>query len=471
MNLYWSITSRASVSAQLGIVCALTVAACGGGGGGGSGSGVSQAVPAAAMAFADTALVSNSSTVVATANKIDANLQNPWGIAVAPGLPFWISDNNSNLSTLYSGIGAIETQTITGSPNVGIAIPASAAGVQANPTGQFYNGNGSFLIPTTNGQESALFIFDGEGGTIAAWASDSGAAAVTAYDDGVANGANHAVYKGLALGTVGGATYLYATDLHNNKVDVFDTNFSKPAPAGFVPFGIAALNGDLYVTFAKQDAAMHDETTGAGLGYVDIFDFSGNLVSQFASAGSLNAPWGIAIAPAGFGSLKGDVLIGNFGDGTINIFSPTGTALANFEGPLMSSSGQPIAFPGLWSLVFGNGDADKRHSLGRSMPRARARGIVARSATTYFLGLAKSGIITRTSTAPAGGTASKKGENTMFRIVRLAILNAVALIPYAWGLPAAAADSDGSKLFTVGRYLELQSAESPEVSPDGTQVV
>jgi uncharacterized protein (TIGR03118 family) len=370
MNLYRSITNRASVSAQLGIVCAFTVAACGGGSGSGGNSSSQSAAPPAAMGFTDTALVSNSSAVVATANKIDANLQNPWGIAVAPGLPFWISDNNSNLSTLYSGIGAIETQAVTGSANVGIAIPASAAGVQANPTGQVYNGSGGFLIPTSNGQETALFIFDGEGGTIAAWAADSGATAVTAYDDGVTNGANHAVYKGLAIGTVGGATFLYATDLHNNKVDVFDTNFTKPAamqgkfvdpniPAGFVPFGIAALNGDLYVTFAKQDAAMHDESTGAGLGYVDIFDFSGNLKSQFASAGSLNAPWGIAIAPAGFGSLQGDVLIGNFGDGTINIFSPNGTGLANFEGPLMSSSGQPIAFPGLWSLVFGNGDADK----------------------------------------------------------------------------------------------------------------
>jgi len=370
MNLYRVMTRRAAMSAQLGMVCALTVAACGGGGSGGSSAGQSADPPAAAMGFTDTALVSNSSTVVGTALTIDANLQNPWGIAVAPGLPFWISDNNSNLTTLYSGIGANETQTITGSPSVGIAIPASAAGVQANPTGQVYNGNGGFLIPTSNGQESALFIFDGEGGTIAAWAKDSGAAAVTAYDDGVVSGANHAVYKGLAIGVVGGATFLYATDLHNNKVDVFDTNFSKPAamqgkfldpniPTGFVPFGIAALNGNLYVTFAQQDAAMHDETTGAGLGYVDVFDFSGNLISQFASAGTLNAPWGIAIAPAGFGSLQGDVLIGNFGDGAINIFSPNGAALANFEGPLMSSSGQPFAFPGLWSLVFGNGDADK----------------------------------------------------------------------------------------------------------------
>jgi len=351
------------MSAQLGMVCAFTLAACGGG----SSSG---APPAAAMGFTDTALVTDNDAVVATALTIDANLQNPWGIAFAPGSPFWISDNNNNLSTLYSGIGANETQGVTGSASVGVAIPASAAGVQAKPTGQVYNGSGGFMITTSMGQESALFIFDGEGGTIAAWAKDSGATAVTAYDDGVANGANHAVYKGLAIGAVGGATYLYATDLHNNKVDVFDTNFSKPAamqgkfvdpniPAGFAPFGIAALNGDLYVTFAQQDSAMHDENTGAGLGYVDIFDFSGNLISQFASAGPLNAPWGIAIAPAGFGSLQGDVLIGNFGDGMINIFTPNGTALASAEGPLMSSAGQPFVFPGLWSLVFGNGDSDK----------------------------------------------------------------------------------------------------------------
>jgi uncharacterized protein (TIGR03118 family) len=363
MNLYRVIKSRAGMSAQLGMVCAFTLAACGGG----SSSG---APPAAAMGFTDTALVTDNDTVVATALTIDANLQNPWGIAFAPGSPFWISDNNNNLSTLYSGIGANETQGVTGSASVGVAIPASAAGVQAKPTGQVYNGSGGFMITTSMGQESALFIFDGEGGTIAAWAKDSGATAVTAYDDGVANAGNHAVYKGLAIGAVGGATFLYATDLHNNKVDVFDTNFSKPAamqgkfvdpniPAGFAPFGIAALNGNLYVTFAKQDAAMHDEITGAGLGYVDVFDFSGNLVSQFASAGPLNAPWGIAIAPAGFGSLQGDVLIGNFGDGMINIFSPNGTALANAEGPLMSSAGQPFVFPGLWSLVFGNGDSDK----------------------------------------------------------------------------------------------------------------
>jgi uncharacterized protein (TIGR03118 family) len=361
---------RQMASSTLGVICVVAVAACGGGGGSGVSSSTSTTSdPPATASFADTALVADNSTVVATVTTIDANLQNPWGIAVAPGLPFWIADNNSNLSTLYSGTGQIETGTITGSNAVGITIPSSAAGVQSNPTGQVYNGSGGFLISTPKGQETALFIFDGEGGTITGWAQDSGATAVTAYDDGVANGAQHAVYKGLALGTVNGATYLYATDLHNNKVDVFDTTFSKPAamqgkfidptiPTGFVPFGIAAVDGQLYVTYAMQDTAKHDEVTGAGLGYVDVFDLSGNFVSRFASAGALNAPWGIAVAPSGFGSISGDVLIGNFGDGTINIFMPNGS-LATYVGHLSVANGGTFTIPGLWGLEFGNGDSDK----------------------------------------------------------------------------------------------------------------
>jgi uncharacterized protein (TIGR03118 family) len=351
-------------------VCTFALVACGSGSLGTNSPTTMATDPPASTSFADSALVSNKVGVVATTTTIDANLSNPWGIAVAPGLPFWIADNNNNLSTLYSGTGEVETQEITGSTDVGIAIPPSAAGVPSNPTGQVYNGGGGFLIATPNGQETALFMFDGEGGTIAAWAKDSGATAVTAYDDGVVNGANHAVYKGLAIGTVSGATYLYATDLHNNKVDVFDTNFAKPAgmqgkfvdpslPAGFVPFGIAAANNQLYVTFAMQDQAMHDEVTGAGLGYVDAFDFNGNFLNRFASAGALNAPWGIAVAPTGFGSLGGDVLIGNFGDGTVNIFTPNGTSLATSVGALMVSNGGALAVPGMWSLAFGNGDPDK----------------------------------------------------------------------------------------------------------------
>jgi uncharacterized protein (TIGR03118 family) len=166
---------------------------------------MAQPTPAS---FTDTALVSSNTGLVAAVTTIDANLSNPWGLVTAPGLPFWVADNNSNLATLYSGTGAIETGEVTGSNSVGLTIPASAAGVQANPSGQVYNGNGGFLISTSKGQETALFIFDGEGGTIAAWAQDSGATAVTAYDDGVVNGANHAVYKGLALGSVNGASFL-----------------------------------------------------------------------------------------------------------------------------------------------------------------------------------------------------------------------------------------------------------------------
>jgi uncharacterized protein (TIGR03118 family) len=363
--------SRVVVPVVVTALGTVIIAACGGdGGSGGTSPAASTGSQQTSTVFTDTALVVDKSEVVASSKTVDVNLQNPWGIAVATGLPFWIADNNSNLATLYSGAGDVETQEVTGSASKGIAIPTSAAGVQANPTGQVYNGSGSFLIATSKGQETALFLFDGEGGTIAGWAMDNGSTAVTAYDDGIANGANHAVYKGLALGTVNGATFLYATDLHNNKVDVFDTNFSKPAdmqgkfvdpaiPQGFVPFGISAINNQLYVTYAKQDTAKHDEVAGAGLGYVDVFDLAGNLVSRFASTGALNAPWGVAVAPSGWGSLAGDVLIGNFGDGKINIFMPNGTQLATSVGALKGSNGQPFAFPGLWSLVFGNGDSDK----------------------------------------------------------------------------------------------------------------
>ena len=370
MNLRGLFEANVSPCLVIGVVCSLSVAACGGAGGStASGDGGSM-LQQATTTLSDTALVASNPGLVATVSTIDANLSNPWGLASAPGLPFWIADNNSNLATLYSGTGAIQTGEVTGSNDLGISIPASTAGLAANPTGQVYNGTGGFMVPTAMGQETALFIFDGEGGTIAAWAKDSGAAAVTAYDDGIVSGTNHAVYKGLALGTVDGATFLYATDLHNNKVDVFDASFAKPAamqgkfvdpaiPAGFVPFGIAALKGQLYVTYAMRDSAMHDEVTGAGLGYVDIFDFSGNLVSRFASAGVLNAPWGIALAPPGFGSLEGDLLIGNFGDGKINIFAPNGSSLATSMGALSVNNGGTLTVPGLWSLAFGDGDPDK----------------------------------------------------------------------------------------------------------------
>jgi uncharacterized protein (TIGR03118 family) len=370
MNLNRYIAAKISESCAVGAFCVIAVAGCGGGDdptGQSTGQGTAQD---GTVTFADTALVSDKAGVVATATTIDANLSNPWGLAVGPGLPFWIADNNSNLATLYSGAGVIQTSEVTGSNQTGIAIPASAAGVPANPTGQVYNGSGGFLISTKDGMEPAQFLFDGEGGTLAAWAQDSGPDAVTVYDDGLISGENHAVYKGLALGTLNGASFLYATDLHNNKVDVFDANFTKPSamqgkfvdptlPAGFSPFGITTLQNQVYVTYAMRDAAMHDEVAGAGLGYVDVFDLSGNFTNRFASADALNAPWGVASVPEGFGSMGGDLLIGNFGDGTMNVFAPNGTGLASFVGPLTINGGQTVTIPGLWSLAFGNGDPDK----------------------------------------------------------------------------------------------------------------
>jgi len=340
----------------------LPLAACGGGDG--------QGGSYAGSGYAETALVANRTGLVATVTTIDANLSNPWGLAMPQGGPIWIADNNSNVATLYDGKGNNLTARFTGSATIGISIPPSSAGVAANSTGQVFNGGRGFQIETPTGRVPAVFLFDGEGGTITAWAKGSGATAVTVYDDGIANGVDHAVYKGLALGTVAGADVLYAADLHNNKVDVFDTNFLKPTnlqgkfvdpslPPGFAPFGIATINNQVYVTYAMQDSSKHDEKTGTGLGYVDIYTVDGTFVSRFATAGDLDAPWGIALAPAGYGSFAGDVLIGNFGDGQINIFTPNGTALATPLGPLTTANGGALRIPGLWSLAFGNGDADK----------------------------------------------------------------------------------------------------------------
>jgi uncharacterized protein (TIGR03118 family) len=329
------------------LFCAASLAACGGGGGGGS----SPTTQKATTGLTDAALVSDG---VITAAHTDSNLLNAWGLAAAPGGPFWVADNNSNKSTIYDGNGNLQSPVVT--------IPAGINGA-ANPTGQVYNGTADFVITTSTGSAPAQFIFAGEGGTITAWSQTvSGSAATIAYDDG----AGAAVYKGLAMANNGTANLLFATDLHNAKIDVFDTNFHKTVaaggftdpmiPAGFAPFGIQQLNNQLYVTYAMQDATAHDEQLGAGLGYVNVFDANGNLVKRFASAGVLNAPWGIALAPAGFVSAGGDLLIGNFGDGTINRFDPnSGMAL----GAVSLASGKQLVIPGLWALAFGNGAANQ----------------------------------------------------------------------------------------------------------------
>lgn len=317
-----------------------TLVSCGGS------SGSNNMGPPPQSTFTAMAIVSDGAVA---APHTDPNLKNPWGIAFNPKGFVWVADNGTNLATLYDGNGVPQSLVVT--------IPAGTSGA-ASPTGIVFNATQSFNV-TENGKSGvAAFIFAGEGGTITAWAPAVGPTnAFTLYDDG----AGGAVYKGLALAANNGNNFLYATDFHNNKIDVFDTNFAKVTmpggfrdsaiPAGFAPFGIQLVGSNLFVTYAMQDAARHDDVAGAGLGMVDVFDTAGNLKQRFATGGPLNAPWGIAQAPGSLGTIGGEILIGNFGDGTINTFdASSGKSL----GPLKSSNGSTIVEPGLWGLAFGN---------------------------------------------------------------------------------------------------------------------
>ena len=307
----------------------------------------------APSAFSMSALVSDGAVTAATT---DANLINPWGIVFAPGAPVWIANNATETSTLYDGTG-------TKVPLI-VSLPAGLNG-SADATGIVFNSSGTdFVVASGNLSAPARFIFDGEGGTILGWSPTVDAThAVIAYDDG----AGGAVYKGLAIANDGTANHLYATDFHNGKVDVFDKTFAKVTvaggftdptlPAGYNPFGIQAvqISGQtrIVVTYAQKDPASNDEVDGAGLGLVDVFDTSGTLVTHLvAVGGALNAPWGVALAPANFGTLSNMLLIGNFADGIIHGYDPATGVPA---GALEDSNGQPIATPGLWGMAFGNG--------------------------------------------------------------------------------------------------------------------
>jgi uncharacterized protein (TIGR03118 family) len=292
------------------------------------------------------------------ADNTDSVLKNPWGIAFNPTGPVWISDNGSGFSTVYIGSGA---PFLVGNPPtvpLVVTIPKAAKADQGNPTGIVFNGSSGFNV----GGSPAVFIFATEDGVLAAWNPLNLTNAILIHD----NSAAGTVYKGLALSAGGNGSLLYAADFHNNKIDVWDNMFTPVTtlgagaftdpsiPKGFAPFGIQAINGNVYVTYAKQDADAHDDVQGKGLGYVDVFDPNGNLIDRVASKGPLNAPWGLALAPAGFGEFSNSLLVGNFGDGRINAFD---LASGEFLGGLKGADGHPITIDGLWGLAFGNGFA------------------------------------------------------------------------------------------------------------------
>lgn len=331
-------------------LCAAFLTACGGS--------ADSATPCADGAgstacYRATSLVSDTS---AGANpyhgaNADPKLINAWGIAFNPSGDVWVANAGSSTSTLYDGNGVPLSLVVS--------IPNGLAGA-ASPTGIVYNSTTDFVVGQAGATAPSVFIFASEAGTLSGWSPRVNPTSAIKTFDGAATGA---VYKGLALAGDSGAAFLYATDFHNARVDVFNADFVKvPAaggftdptlPAGYAPFGIKAIGALLYVSFAKQDAAAHDNAVGAGLGILDVFDTTGHFVKRLVDAGgALNAPWGIALAPADFGPYGNALLVGNFGDGKINAFNPTTGALL---GSLSTAGNMPIAIDGLWGIAFGNG--------------------------------------------------------------------------------------------------------------------
>ena len=325
----------------------------------------------------------------------DGNLKNAWGITFNPAAsPFWISDNAAGLATLYDGDGTIVPVVVTipcpptppGAGQGSSCPPNTVPPIIAAPTGTVWNPTtAGFLVPNSTPPAPSHFIFATEDGTISAWASGP-AATIAVNNATVPNAANGAVYKGLAVGvnvngvTVNGGTsptfvFLYATNFRAGTIDVFDAGFNQVTPGtpgeidgnftdadippGYAPFGIQNINGDLFVTYAKQNAAKHDDVAGKGNGFVDVFDTDGHLKRRFASRGALNSPWGVARASFAFGRFSGDILVGNFGDGMINVFDSDG----NFLGQLKDTNGKLISIDGLWTLTLGGGAKSSSDTL------------------------------------------------------------------------------------------------------------
>ena len=275
------------------------------------------------------------------ADHVDSHLVNAWGLTSRQTSPWWVADNGMDVSTLYRADGS-QVPLVVSVPNA--------------PTGAVANDGTSFVV----GSGPALFMFATEEGKILAWNGGLGTTAQVVAD----RSAEGAIFKGLALA----GDRLYATDFHNGRVDVFDGTFAPVTipgafqdgkiPAGFAPFGIQNVGGAIVVTYAKQDAARKDDVHGQGLGFVDVFDTAGKLLGRVATRGQLNAPWGLALAPASFGRFGGDLLVGNFGDGQITAFERGPSGSFEPRGQLRTADGGVLSIDGLWALQFGKGAAN-----------------------------------------------------------------------------------------------------------------
>ena len=277
-----------------------------------------------------------------SAQVTDPHLLNAWGISFSATSPFWVSDNGYGVSTLYAVDPNTNATTIN---SLVVTIPPAGGGT---PTGQVINATSAF--------NNDRFLFVSEDGTISGW---RGALGTTA--EVLQLGSPDNVYKGTTEATINGYSYLYAANFRAGTIDVLKgtsgapnlaSHFTDPTlPAGYAPFNIQKLGDYLYVTYAVQDASKHDDVSGAGNGIVSVFDTQGNFLGRVGTGGTLNSPWGLAIAPLSFGDLAGDLLVGNFGDGTINAFN---LGKGRFDGQLKALDGSVLAIDGLWGLTVGN---------------------------------------------------------------------------------------------------------------------
>jgi uncharacterized protein (TIGR03118 family) len=314
--------------------------------------------PLPATAYQQTNLVSD---VPGLAPTTDPNLQNPWNVSETPAGQFRVADNHSGVATLYDADGRVVGSPITIPTPPGVTPPAA-------PNGNVFNTTRDFVVRQGRKAAPATVIFSTEDGTLVAWNPKVNKHEGVIVTDLSKTGA---VFKTLTEGTVNGANYLFASDFHNGTVDVFDKNFhlvhlagsftDPNIPAGFAPFGLKIVNGNLIVTYAKQDDAKHDDVKGVGNGFIDEFTLTGQFVTRFASQGLLNSPHGIAVAPDNFGQFSNALLVGNFGDSKVNAFDlKTGA----FLGQLSDANGKTLVLnggfkegdtKGLWGITFGNG--------------------------------------------------------------------------------------------------------------------
>lgn len=294
------------------------------------------------------------SDIPGKAQLTDPDMVNAWGLALGPTTPAWVNATETGVSTIYPG--AVHNEPITKAP-LTVTIP------KGDPTGAVFNRTSHFVVRSGGASGPALFLFDSETGRISGWNPGVPAGSSTSTRAITVVHKKNAIFKGLTKARTSHGPRLYAADFHSGRIDVFNGHFdqlhpgggafSDPTlPAGYAPFNIKKIGDRLYVAYAKQDAAAEDEVAGPGRGFVDVYDFEGNMLMRLASHGTLNAPWGLALARPHFGPLSGALLVGNFGDGHISAFDPDTGA---FMGRMRNGAGRLVTIDGLWSLRFGNG--------------------------------------------------------------------------------------------------------------------